>query len=185
MSELTLMLMRLALLIGLWLFVFSVVGVLKGDLYGTAIRPRPARRAAKAGTAAKAATGEAGHTHGAPASAAAPSVGSAAHAAGRAAGAAQEPSRLVVTDGPLAGTSLPLRRSGTLIGRAAECSLVLDDDYSSGRHARISHDGQTWVVEDLGSTNGTFLGATKITEPRPVAVGSVIKVGRTTVELQR
>ena len=162
MSELTLMLMRLGLLIALWLFVFSIVGVLRGDLYGTAVRARPARRDRSKDAGAK------GDKN-----------------AKRSGTAPQDPTKLVVTDGALAGTSLPLRSSGTLIGRAAECTLVLDDDYASGRHARISYDGSTWVVEDLGSTNGTFLGATRLTEPRPVAVGSIIRIGRTTIELQR
>lgn len=162
MSELTLMLMRLGLLIALWLFVFSIVGVLRGDLYGTAVRARPARRDRSKDAGAK---GD--------------------KDAKRSGTAPQDPTKLVVTDGALAGTSLPLRSSGTLIGRAAECTLVLDDDYASGRHARISYDGSTWVVEDLGSTNGTFLGATRLTEPRPVAVGSVVRIGRTTIELQR
>ncbi len=163
MSELTLMLMRLGLLIALWLFVFSIVGVLRGDLYGTAVRARPARRDRSKDTQTKDKDGTPKRSGTAP----------------------QDPTKLVVTDGALAGTSLPLRSSGTLIGRAAECTLVLDDDYASGRHARISYDGSTWVVEDLGSTNGTFLGATRITEPRPVAVGSVIRIGRTIIELQR
>ena len=162
MSELTLMLMRLGLLIALWLFVFSIVGVLRGDLYGTAVRARPARRDRSKDAGAK------GDKN-----------------AKRSGTAPQDPTKLVVTDGALAGTSLPLRSSGTLIGRAAECTLVLDDDYASGRHARISYDGSTWLVEDLGSTNGTFLGATRLTEPRPVAVGSVVRIGRTTIELQR
>ena len=156
------MLMRLGLLIALWLFVFSIVGVLRGDLYGTAVRARPARRDRSKDAGAK------GDKN-----------------AKRSGTAPQDPTKLVVTDGALAGTSLPLRSSGTLIGRAAECTLVLDDDYASGRHARISYDGSTWVVEDLGSTNGTFLGATRLTEPRPVAVGSVVRIGRTTIELQR
>ena len=85
---------------------------------------------------------------------------------------------------------LPLRSTvrpaGTLIGRSPECALVLDDDYASGRHARIFQDDDgTWRVEDLRSTNGTYLGATRLTEPREVAVGSVLRIGQTVVELQR
>lgn len=164
MSELTLMLMRLGLLIALWLFVFSVVGVLRGDLYGTAVRNRPPRRADKGKKSA--------------ASPAAPNPATKPVAA-------QGPTHLVVTSGPLLGTTLPLRHQGTLIGRSSECALVLDDDYSSGRHARIYANGDQWFVEDLGSTNGTFLGATRISEARQVAAGSVIRIGRTTVELGR
>jgi hypothetical protein len=166
MSELTLTVLRLGLLVLLWVFVFSVVGVLRGDLYGTRVRRRPAsaeERGAAAPAGRRAARGG---------------------AAGRA--SRKGPSRLVVTAGPLAGTTLPLRPAGTLIGRSPECALVLDDDYASGRHARIfQSDSGAWMVEDLRSTNGTYLGATRLTEPREVAVGSVLRIGQTVLELQR
>ncbi len=177
-SEITLTLMRLGLLVLLWVFVFAVVGVLRGDLYGTRVK----RRTAGAGKAARSA----------PAGVAPRPVPRAANPdrgggrSGRAGRGRKGPTRLVVTAGPLSGTTLPLRPAGTLIGRSPECALVLDDDYVSGRHARIfqSDDG-TWTVEDLRSTNGTFLGATRLTEPREVAVGSVLRIGQTVVELQR
>ncbi len=165
MSELTLTVLRLGLLVLLWVFVFSVVGVLRGDLYGTRVKRRPAS-AEERGTAA-------------------PEGRRAARAAGGRA-ARKGPTRLVVTAGPLAGTTLPLRPAGTLIGRSPECALVLDDDYASGRHARIyQSDGGAWMVEDLRSTNGTYLGATRLTEPREVAAGSVLRIGQTVLELQR
>ena len=167
-SELTLTVMRLGLLVLLWVFVFAVVGVLRGDLYGTRVKRRPA-------TAGKAA-----------ARGAAPAPARTAKPDRTASRGRKGPTRLVVTAGPLAGTTLPLRPAGTLIGRSPECALVLDDDYASGRHARIFQaDDGTWQVEDLRSTNGTFLGATRLTEPRAVAVGSVLRIGQTVVELQR
>jgi pSer/pThr/pTyr-binding forkhead associated (FHA) protein len=91
----------------------------------------------------------------------------------------------VVTQGPLAGTSLPLRDSGTVIGRNPECALVLDDDFASGRHARIFQRDGTWFVEDLGSTNGTFLGTERLTTPTRVDAGSALRIGKTVVELRR
>jgi len=95
------------------------------------------------------------------------------------------PRRLVVTAGPLRGTTLPLGASAILIGRAPSCTLVLDDDYSSSRHARVfPQDGQ-WYVEDLGSTNGTFVGRERIEAPTPVEVGAQLRVGQSTLELQR
>jgi pSer/pThr/pTyr-binding forkhead associated (FHA) protein len=167
MSELTLTIIRLGLLILLWVFVFSVVGVLRGDLYGTRVVSRlPGRRSGDRQAAKPAASKPQ------PAPRQKPRRGS------------RVPHALTVTEGPLAGTSLRLRESGTLIGRNPECALVLDDDFASGRHARIfERDGQ-WFVEDLGSTNGTFLGGQRLTEPAPVAVGSVLRVGRTVVELR-
>jgi pSer/pThr/pTyr-binding forkhead associated (FHA) protein len=155
MSELTLTIMRLGMLVLLWAFVFSVVGVLRGDLYGTHVSRRTTRGPRTAATRTKAR-----RTKG-------------------------EPTRLTVTAGPLAGTSLPLRESGLLIGRSPECALVLDDDYASGRHARIFFDGAQWLVEDLRSTNGTYLGTMRLTEPEPIRLGSVLRIGETTVELQR
>ncbi len=168
MGELTLTVMRLGLLVLLWVFVFAVVGVLRGDLYGTRVK----RRTAGGGKAA--------------ARGATPAPPREARPSRKASRSRKGPTKLAVTGGPLAGTTLPLRASGTLIGRSPECALVLDDDYASGRHARIFQgDDGTWQVEDLRSTNGTFLGATRLTEPREVAVGSVLRIGQTVVELQR
>ncbi len=170
MSELTITLMRFGLLALLWIFVFSVAGVLRGDIYGT----RVVRRRTKA-----------------PAPAAAPGLSRseqrARDKAEKAARKAQSrlATHLVVTDGPLAGTSLPLRDAGTLIGRNPEASLVLDDDYASGRHLRIARDETGWVAEDLGSTNGTFLDGERLTTPTRVDVGSQLRIGRTVVELRR
>ena len=167
MGELTLTVMRLGLLVLLWVFVFAVVGVLRGDLYGTRVK----RRTATAGKAASRGAAPAPRREAKP---------------DRKARGRKGPTKLVVTAGPLAGTTLPLRSSGTLIGRSPECALVLDDDYASGRHARIFEgDDGTWQVEDLRSTNGTFLGATRLTDPREVTVGSVLRIGQTVVELQR
>ena len=67
------------------------------------------------------------------------------------------PAILVVTAGSLAGTRLRLGSGPILIGRAEDSTLVLDDDYASTRHARIVQQGRGYAVEDLGSTNGTYL----------------------------
>lgn len=156
MNELTLTALRLGFLVVLWLFIFAVTGALRGDLYGTQVR----RRRGKHDT---------------------PSQGTPAPTLQR----RREPRKLVVTAGSLAGTSLPLRESGTLIGRSPECALVLDDDYASGRHCRIYRGDDSWVIEDLGSTNGTFLGQQRLHGSAPVDVGSQLRIGRTVIELQR
>lgn len=168
-SELTLTVLRLGLLVALWVFVFAVVGVLRGDLYGTRVNRR----------------GPATPPRGNPVLAP-PSPARSGRTPKPARAVKKGPTRLVVTAGPLSGTTLPLRPAGTLIGRSPECALVLDDDYASGRHARIyQEDSGAWMVEDLRSTNGTYLGATRLTEPREVAAGSVLRIGQTMLELQR
>lgn len=181
MSELTLTLLRLGLLALLWIFIFSVVGVLRTDLYGTTVSRRSQRRARKQERAAVAAAPQpvsVGASVGAPA---AESVTRRSRRRGRGAG---PPTQVVVTEGPLTGTALPLRGSGVLIGRNPECALVVDDDYASGRHCRIFPGESGWMVEDLGSTNGTFLGRERLTTPHPVQIGSTLRIGKTVLELR-
>ena len=162
MSELAITLLRLGYLVLLWVFVLSAIGVLRRDLYGTRIVPRGGRAPAAAATP--------------------PAVDEPpARERGRDGG----PSRLVVTEGPLRGTTLPLTSSAILVGRAPSCTLVLDDDYSSSRHARLYPEGGQWLVEDLGSTNGTFLGSQRVDRPMPVPPGASVRVGKSTLELRR
>ena len=85
----------------------------------------------------------------------------------------------------MAGTRLPLGDGDFLIGRSPECLLVVDDDFASGRHARIFRTETGWAIEDLGSTNGTFVEDQRIGEPTVIEFGTPVRVGRTTLELQR
>lgn len=225
MSELTLTVFRLGLVVLLWFFVFSVVGVLRTDLYGTRVSRRSQRAAAKAARAAavpqqvgpKRANPVAPGMAAGPGGAAGPGAGgpgagaSVGYPGGPFPGPAQGqqhqheqqhgarpaypsltpqrgrgavPTTLVVTEGRLAGTSLPLTPAGILIGRNPECALVLDDDFASGRHARLIQRNGAWQVEDLGSTNGTQLDGHRLTGAQPVTVGSTLRIGRTTIELR-
>ena len=169
MSELTLTVIRLGLLALLWIFVFSVVGVLRGDLYGTRVLTRRKPKA------------QPGHArepvNETPVAPVAPKP---ARATGR-----RAPGTLTVTGGSMAGTTVSLQQSGVLLGRNPECTLVLDDDFASGRHARIFPRDTGWFVEDLGSTNGTFLESSKLTQPMPVQVGSTLRIGKTVFELRK
>jgi len=92
---------------------------------------------------------------------------------------------LVVTAGPLAGTTLKLDTTPITIGRADGSTLVISDDYVSSNHARLRPDGDTWVLEDLGSTNGTYLDRTRVTAATAVPVGTPIRIGKTVLELRR
>jgi hypothetical protein len=93
--------------------------------------------------------------------------------------------RLVVTEGALAGTTISLGEAPVTLGRADDSTLVLTDDYASSRHARLVPGEGAWLVEDLGSTNGTYLGASKVTRPTPVPLGQPIRIGKTVLELRR
>jgi pSer/pThr/pTyr-binding forkhead associated (FHA) protein len=93
--------------------------------------------------------------------------------------------RLVVTEGALAGTTISLGEAPVTLGRADDSTLVLTDDYASSRHARLVPGDDAWLVEDLGSTNGTYLGTSKVTRPTPVPLGQPIRIGKTVLELRR
>lgn len=95
------------------------------------------------------------------------------------------PRKLVVVAGALAGTSINLGEAPVTIGRANDSTLVLTDDYASTRHARLFPRDGEWFVEDLGSTNGTFLDRAKVTQPTPVGQRTPIRIGKTVLELRR
>ena len=86
--------------------------------------------------------------------------------------------------GRAAGTRISLDARPILIGRADDSTLVLDDDYASTRHARITLQGDDWYVEDLGSTNGTYLDRARVTGPTPVPLGVPVRIGQTVIELR-
>jgi len=161
MNELSLTIIRVAFLAVLWLFVIAAIGVVRTDLLGG---PSTTARRGKQRQAQ------------------APRQGRPARPprAGRG-----SPRVLVVTAGALKGTSLDLSQQQITLGRANDATLVLNDDYASSRHARIfPQDGQ-WIVEDLGSTNGTYLDRQKVTRPMPVPLGVPIRIGKTVLELRR
>ena len=91
---------------------------------------------------------------------------------------------LVVTEGGLAGTRIALDQAPILIGRGSDAGIRLDDDYVSTRHARRAASGDQWFVEDLGSTNGTYLDRTKVTSPTLIQPGVPIRIGKTVLELR-
>jgi FHA domain len=159
MNALTLTLIRVAFLAVLWLFVIAAIGVVRTDLFGTAAAKvrRPRNQAPPR-----------------------PAVPSRPQKPGRG-----TPRFLVVTEGALTGVSIDLADQQITLGRANDATLVLNDDYASTHHARIfPQDGQ-WIVEDLGSTNGTYLDRQKVIRPTPVPVGVPIRIGKTALELRR
>ncbi|MFJ9060950.1 MULTISPECIES: FHA domain-containing protein [unclassified Streptomyces] len=172
MSELTLTVMRLGFLAVLWLFVIVAVQVIRSDLFGTRVTQRGSRRTA----------GDTRPQQGRQQQQAAPPQQR--QQSGRQRRGA--PTKLVVSEGTLTGTTVALQGQTITLGRAHDSTIVLDDDYASSRHARIypDRDGQ-WIVEDLGSTNGTYLDRTRLTTPTPVPLGAPIRIGKTVIELRK
>jgi hypothetical protein len=166
MNALELTLIRIGFLAVLWLFVIAAIGVIRTDLLGHSLG-RSRRRSVTAPIRQPA------PPRAAPVKARPPRPSRSA------------PHQLLVTAGALAGTTLGLTDQQITIGRAGDATLVLNDDYASTRHARLfPQDGQ-WLVEDLGSTNGTYLDRQKVTQPTPVPVGVPIRIGKTVLELRR
>ncbi|MFF4752411.1 FHA domain-containing protein FhaB/FipA [Streptomyces sp. NPDC002514] len=174
MSELTLTVMRLGFLAVLWLFVIVAVQVIRSDLFGTRVTQRGSRRDAGRQQAARQAP---------------PQQQQQRQQRGQQSGGRQRrnaPTKLVVTEGTLTGTTVALQGQTITLGRAHDSTIVLDDDYASSRHARIypDRDGQ-WIVEDLGSTNGTYLDRSRLTTPTPIPLGGPIRIGKTVIELRK
>lgn len=94
------------------------------------------------------------------------------------------PRKLSVVEGPLKGKSYELGDELT-VGRAEKCHIVVDDTYVSQVHARFFADGETFVVEDLGSTNGTYLNRRRITSPAELSRGDRVKIGKTVLEMRK
>lgn len=173
MSELTLLLLRVAFLALLWIFVFIVIYALRSDLFGTRLT-RLQQQGASASASASAAPS------------AAPEAATTVTHVRRGSRAASGPARrLVVTGGPKSGLEMDLPETGLTIGRAAGSGLQVKDDYTSSNHARLVRRGDDWLLEDLQSTNGTFVDGRRIQSPTVAAPGTTLRIGTTTFELRR
>ena len=155
MQGIVLQLTRVGFLLLLWLFIWSVLRILRTDIYAPTGAIMVRRGLALRGTLL-------------------PSRGQSRNT----------PRQLVVTDGALAGTRIQLGSQAVLIGRADDSTLVLTDDYASTRHARLSPRGSEWYVEDIGSTNGTYLDRAKVTTAVRVPMGTPVRIGKTVIELR-
>jgi pSer/pThr/pTyr-binding forkhead associated (FHA) protein len=158
-------LLRAVVLILLWGFVVAAVVAVRTDIFGA--KPKRVRPPKPAGPAP---------APKAPQVAAAPKRSRTSSRA--------TPTRLTIVDGPKQGTSVALSSLPVTIGRAKDSTVVIDDDYTSNNHAQLVPSGKTWMLEDLGSTNGTLLGSSKVTAPVAVKVGDRITIGRSVLEVQ-
>ncbi|MCA1691878.1 MAG: FHA domain-containing protein [Acidimicrobiales bacterium] len=99
------------------------------------------------------------------------------------AGGGKPPGRLkVVEPAERRGQSYELGEELT-VGRAGGCQVTLEDTYASQLHARVFHRDGQFYVEDLGSTNGTFVNRKKVTTPIPIRKGDRLQIGKTVMEL--
>ncbi|KFJ00689.1 FHA domain containing protein [Bifidobacterium porcinum] len=172
-TELTFAILKYGYLILLWVFLWLVVRSLRRDIetfsphksMSRRRRDRKARKASKSPTPA------------------APSAGRSSAPTPR---QSAQPTLLVVIDGPLAGSSVPLGNAPITLGRAASNTVVLDDEFVSSHHARVYLDptAGSWVIEDLGSTNGTVVNQRRISAPMVLPARVPVRIGATTFELR-
>jgi hypothetical protein len=137
MSELALFLVRTGFVVVLWIFIFNIISVIRADLFGQKVVSRVA-------------------------SANAPQVVSAPIAPNAPGSLVMEPNgsnatKLVIVEGDRTGHNIALDRRELTIGRAEDSDLIVDDEFASTHHAKLVLINNDWLIQDLNSTNGTFL----------------------------
>jgi hypothetical protein len=158
MSEIALTIIKVVYLALLWLFILSAVSVIRSDLFGKPVRasdqPQPQELETPPPPARR--------------------------------GKRQrgEPRLLMISQGSQAGLSAELAGGMIMIGRGADCQLILDDDYVSTRHARVVAAPNGIYVEDLGSTNGTYVNGQRITAPTTITLADSVRIGKTMLRLE-
>jgi len=155
MSELSLVLIRFGYLAVLWIFVLATISVIRTDMFGA----RAARQASQS-QERRSSKPKAKPRRG-------------------------DPTNVVIVEGGNAGEVISLAAAPLLIGRGNDAAIRLDDDYVSTRHARIASSGDQWYVEDLGSTNGTYVGTSRITQATAISLGTQIRIGKTILEMRK
>lgn len=155
MSEITLTIVKVLFLALLWLFILFVASVVRSDLFGRAVPTAEAGRAL--------------HTPDRP------------RKGRRAKG---QPRVMTVTSGPTSGDQAELAAGTIMIGRGSDCQLILDDDYVSTRHARVVNGENGIYIEDLGSTNGTYVNGIRITVPTTITLADTVRIGKTVLKLE-
>jgi hypothetical protein len=156
MSEIALTIIKVAFLALLWLFILSAVSVIRSDLFGKTVRASDQPQELETPP---------------------PPPRRAKRQRG-------EPHVLTITQGNQAGLSADLAGGVIMIGRGADCQLILDDDYVSTRHARVIGGENGVYVEDLGSTNGTYVNGQRITAPTTITLSDTVRIGKTILRLE-
>ena len=151
MSELTLTLLRLGLLVALWLFVFGVLSTLRRDLIADG------RNAGRRTTQRQQLQHQPRHIR------------------------SRRGAHIVVTRFDGSSQRIQLEDEVISFGTDADNTIIVDDDFTSPHHARIVPREHGWVIEDLGSTNGTWVERKRITSLTPLASGMHVRIGRTEI----
>jgi len=156
MSEIALTVLKVLYLALLWFFILSAVSVIRSDLFGRTVPLADQPRALE----------------------------SAAPPAKRPRRSRGQPRIMAITSGTQAGQTAELAGGVVLIGRGADCQLILDDDYVSTRHARVVAGEDGCYVEDLGSTNGTYVNGQRVTAPTTITLADTVRIGKTVLKLE-
>ena len=170
MSDLALFLVRIGFLAVLWIFVFSIISVIRSDLFGQKVAGKAAAPAATQVVSQ--------------ASIPNPPTGPIRVLQESSEPSSKAATKLVITEGENAGKEIPLSGRELHIGRAVSSDLVITDEYASTQHAKLVLINDEWLVQDLNSTNGTFLGGVRVGIPAVVKLGVPVKVGKTVFELR-
>jgi hypothetical protein len=156
MSEIALTIIKVAFLALLWLFILSAVSVIRTDLFGKTVRaPDQPQELETPPPPPRRAKRQRG-----------------------------EPRVFMISQGNQAGLSAELSAGVVMIGRGADCQLILDDDYVSTRHARVVSTPNGIYVEDLGSTNGTYVNGQRIMAPTTITLADTVRIGKTILKLE-
>jgi pSer/pThr/pTyr-binding forkhead associated (FHA) protein len=161
MSELTLFLVRVAYLAILWIFVLSAISVIRSDMFGARLARQESGGQSRSERKARTKQQKASK----------PRRG--------------VPTQVVIVEGGNKGEAISLEDAPLMIGRGNDAAIRLDDDYVSTRHARIASSGEQWFVEDLGSTNGTYVGNSRISQATALQLGTQVRIGKTILELRK
>jgi pSer/pThr/pTyr-binding forkhead associated (FHA) protein len=158
MSEIALTVIKVVYLALLWLFILSAVSVIRSDLFGRTVRASDQLQ---------------------PQELEAPPAPPRRTKRQRG-----EPRVLMISQGNQAGLSADLASGVIMIGRGADCQLILDDDYVSTRHARVVSTPDGIYIEDLGSTNGSYVNGQRITAPTTITMADTVRIGKTILKLE-
>lgn len=173
MSELALFIVRAGFLLVLWLFILSIVSIIRADLFTDRVFSQVVEKNLPTALSSPT-TGitNVGDFSAAPGSASVVSAMSSVS------------TTLVVIDGPLQGTEMVLDRKEIRIGRAPNSDFVIDDDYASSQHAKLQRNDDGWTIQDLNSTNGTYVDGQRIGAPVLVKAEMQVRIGKTIFELR-